>query len=61
MVREDSDFSALNVVVYTRIGLLTTRFEGFKDEKLVKGEFWGFFQVWGWVFLSRGSWRYIAA
>jgi len=39
MVREDSDFSALNVVVYTRIGLLTTRFEGFKDEKLVKGEF----------------------
>jgi hypothetical protein len=38
-VREDADFLALNIAVYTRIGLLTTGFEGFKDEKLAKGEF----------------------
>jgi hypothetical protein len=38
-LREDADFSGLDVVVYTSIGLPTARFEGFKDEKLVKGEF----------------------
>jgi hypothetical protein len=38
-VPEDENFSALNLVLYTSIGLLTTRFEGFKDDKLVRGEF----------------------
>jgi len=41
-VQEDESFSALNLVVRTRTGFLATKFEGNKEEKLVKGEFWGF-------------------
>jgi hypothetical protein len=39
---EDVDFWKLNLVIYTRIVLLAFRFKGIEDEKLVKGEFWGF-------------------